>query len=57
MDEIIGNGKLSEFFLYTARDLNSMDPKTPEQIYKTHLQDARMCCGYGEGQGRKAWEK
>jgi|EP00670_Eutreptiella_braarudii_P001357 26S proteasome regulatory subunit N1 len=41
LDEIIGNAKLSEFFLYTARDLNSMDPKTPEQIYKTHLQDQR----------------
>eukprot|EP00667_Euglena_gracilis_P002435 EG_transcript_2436 len=41
VDEIVGNTKLSEFFLYTARDLNSMEPKTPEQIYKTNLQDAR----------------
>lgn len=40
LDEIIGNTKLSEFFLYTARDLNCMEPKTPEQIYKTNL-DAR----------------
>jgi len=41
LDEIIGNAKLSEFFLYTARDLNAMEPKTAEQIYKTNLQDAR----------------
>eukprot|EP00906_Rhabdomonas_costata_P001558 RCo002569 len=41
IDEIVGNAKLSELFLYTARDLNTMEPKTPEMICKTHVQDQR----------------
>jgi 26S proteasome regulatory subunit N1 len=42
LDELVGNNKLSEHFLYTARDLDSLDPKTPEDIYKTHLMDQRQ---------------
>ena len=39
MNEVIGNNKLSEHFLHLARDLDVMEPKTPEDIYKSHLGD------------------
>jgi 26S proteasome regulatory subunit N1 len=39
LNELIGNNKLSELFLALARDLDVMEPKTPEQIYKSHLAD------------------
>eukprot|EP01059_Diplonema_ambulator_P007811 TRINITY_DN17326_c0_g1_i1.p1 TRINITY_DN17326_c0_g1~~TRINITY_DN17326_c0_g1_i1.p1 ORF type:complete len:922 (+),score=358.27 TRINITY_DN17326_c0_g1_i1:51-2816(+) len=41
VDNLIWNTKLSEFYLYTARDLDSMAPKSPDEVYKTHLQDQR----------------
>jgi len=34
---LIGNEKLSEFFLKLGQDLDVMDAKTPEDIYKSHL--------------------
>lgn len=37
LNELIGNEKLSENFLKLAQDLDVMDPKTPEDIYKSHL--------------------
>jgi len=37
LNELIGNEKLSEEFLKVAQDLDVMDPKTPEDIYKSHL--------------------
>jgi len=37
LNELIGNDKLSEQFLKLAQDLDVMDPKTPEDIYKSHL--------------------
>lgn len=37
LNELIGNEKLSEQFLKLAQDLDVMDPKTPEDIYKSHL--------------------
>lgn len=36
-NELIGNSLLSEQFLKLAQDLDVMDPKTPEDIYKSHL--------------------
>ncbi|KNE57245.1 hypothetical protein AMAG_02978 [Allomyces macrogynus ATCC 38327] len=36
--EILANGKLSESFLALGAELGIMDPKTPEDIYKTHLE-------------------
>ena len=42
LNEICGNTKLSELFQFTARDLDSMAPKTPEDIYKTHLMDQKQ---------------
>jgi 26S proteasome regulatory subunit N1 len=37
LNELIGNEHLSEQFLKLAQDLDVMDPKTPEDIYKSHL--------------------
>ncbi|GKY94063.1 proteasome regulatory particle base subunit [Mayamaea pseudoterrestris] len=37
LNELIGNEKLSEHFIKLAQDLDVMDPKTPEDIYKSHL--------------------
>eukprot|EP00934_Nitzschia_sp_Nitz4_P005542 Nitzschia sp. Nitz4//scaffold121_size67750//27128//30079//NITZ4_006066-RA/size67750-augustus-gene-0.128-mRNA-1//-1//CDS//3329534345//5532//frame0 len=37
LNELIGNEKLSEHFLRVAQDLDVLDPKTPEDIYKSHL--------------------
>ena len=37
LNELIGNVKLSEQFLKVAQDLDVMEPKTPEDIYKSHL--------------------
>lgn len=37
LNELIGNEKLSEHFLKVAQDLDVLDPKTPEDIYKSHL--------------------
>jgi len=37
LNDIIGNSHLSEEFLKLAQDLDVMDAKTPEDIYKSHL--------------------
>jgi 26S proteasome regulatory subunit N1 len=37
LNPLIGNEELSEQFLKLAQDLDVMDPKTPEDIYKSHL--------------------
>jgi 26S proteasome regulatory subunit N1 len=37
LNELIGNGKLSEIFLAVAADMNVSEPKTPEDIFKSHL--------------------
>ena len=39
---IISNQKLSEHFKSLARDLDVMEPKRPEAIYKSHLEDRRF---------------
>ncbi|ORZ37891.1 armadillo-type protein [Catenaria anguillulae PL171] len=36
--EILANTKLSEHFLALAQELGITDPKTPDDIYKTHLE-------------------
>eukprot|EP00761_Pharyngomonas_kirbyi_P012308 gb/GECH01012335.1/.p1 GENE.gb/GECH01012335.1/~~gb/GECH01012335.1/.p1 ORF type:complete len:872 (+),score=203.33 gb/GECH01012335.1/:1-2616(+) len=41
LKEIMGNNKLTEHFLYLAKDLDSMEPKTPEDIYKSHLTESK----------------
>lgn len=37
VNELIGNSKLSEHYLILAKDLDVLEPKTPEDIYKSHL--------------------
>ncbi|KAL5224121.1 hypothetical protein ABZP36_010760 [Zizania latifolia] len=41
LQEIINNTKLSEGYLTLARDIEVMEPKSPEDIYKVHLIDGR----------------
>ncbi|XP_051126136.1 26S proteasome non-ATPase regulatory subunit 2 homolog A-like isoform X7 [Andrographis paniculata] len=41
LQEIINNTKLSEGYLTLARDIEVMEPKSPEDIYKAHLLDGR----------------
>lgn len=47
LNELIGNVKLSEYFVAVAKDLNVADPKSPEDIYKSHL-----AAGMGSRGGR-----
>jgi len=39
LNELVGNLHLSEQFLKVAQDLDVMEPKTPEDIYKSHLSE------------------
>ncbi|KAI3845032.1 hypothetical protein MKW92_021129 [Papaver armeniacum] len=43
--EIINNLKLTEGYLNLARDIEVMEPKSPEDIYKVHLIDGRASAG------------
>jgi 26S proteasome regulatory subunit N1 len=43
--EIISNSKLSEHYLTLARDLDVMEPKLPEDVYKSHLTEGRAAQG------------
>lgn len=38
----MNNSRLSENYLALARDLDIMEPKVPEDIYKSHLEPTRM---------------
>ncbi|CDI98389.1 26s proteasome regulatory particle subunit [Echinococcus multilocularis] len=40
--EMLGNTRLSEHFLSLARELDIMDPKLPEDVYKQHLEPTRL---------------
>ena len=42
LNEILCNTKLSENFQTLARDLDVVEAKTPEDIYKSHLENSRM---------------
>jgi 26S proteasome regulatory subunit N1 len=45
LNDIIGNVNLSDRFLSVARDMDVLEPKTPEDIYKTHLAEGRSRLG------------
>ena len=45
LKEILSNAKKSERYLALARDLDVMEPKTPEDIYKSHLTEGRAPAG------------
>jgi len=38
LNEIISNNRLNEHFKHLARDLDTLTPKDPEHIYKSHLE-------------------
>lgn len=40
LHHVTGNCDLSERFLATARELDVLSPKSPDDIYKTHLVDS-----------------
>ena len=39
--DCLGNGTLSDHFKTLGKELNILDPKLPEDIYKTHLESSR----------------
>ena len=41
LNDILNNTHLSRHFISLARDLDILDPKTPQDIYKTHLENVR----------------
>ena len=41
LEQINGNSQLSEQYLQLARDLDVMEAKTPEDVYKSHLVEGR----------------
>jgi 26S proteasome regulatory subunit N1 len=45
LQDIVNNSKLSEGYLTLARDIEVMEAKTPEDIYKAHLLDGRASSG------------
>ncbi|EGS21474.1 26S proteasome regulatory subunit rpn1-like protein [Thermochaetoides thermophila DSM 1495] len=40
--ECLGNVKLSEYFKTLGKELNILEPKTTEDIYKSHLENSRV---------------
>ncbi|KAL6067324.1 26S proteasome non-ATPase regulatory subunit 2 [Balamuthia mandrillaris] len=45
LSELINNSRLNDQFLTLARDLEVLEPKTPEDIFKTHLSETRSTLG------------
>ena len=49
LQELISNTKLSEGYLTLARDLDVMEPKIPDDLYKVNmLFDVQFCLGLPE---------
>ncbi|PIS52793.1 hypothetical protein CJI97_002444 [Candidozyma auris] len=46
VQEIISNVKLPTFYSYLVKELNLLDPKVPEDVYKSHLENTRF--GFGQ---------
>jgi 26S proteasome regulatory subunit N1 len=51
VNELVGNSKLSEHYLLLAKDLDVLDPKTPEDIFKSHLAETGGFSRRREGAG------
>lgn len=49
LTSLMGNARLSEQFMALARELDVMEPKTPDDIYKTHLETTRPFIGSADG--------
>ncbi|KAF2755325.1 26S proteasome non-ATPase-like protein regulatory subunit 2, partial [Pseudovirgaria hyperparasitica] len=41
LQECLNNTRLPEYFKALGKELNILDPKTPDDIYKTHLESSR----------------
>jgi 26S proteasome regulatory subunit N1 len=41
LSKIISNERLSEHFKSLARDLDVMEPKHPDSVFKTHLEERK----------------
>ncbi|KAK6588506.1 26S proteasome regulatory subunit S2 (RPN1) [Cryptosporidium xiaoi] len=39
LENIFSNEQLSKYYLFLAKELDVLEPKTPDEIYKTHLED------------------
>ena len=39
--DCLNNAKLSDYFQHLGKELNILDPKVPEDIYKSHLESSR----------------
>ncbi|KAF2143830.1 uncharacterized protein K452DRAFT_224638 [Aplosporella prunicola CBS 121167] len=39
--ECLSNTRLADYFKHLGKELNVLDPKTPDDIYKTHLESSR----------------
>ncbi|KAI0435314.1 armadillo-type protein [Xylaria sp. FL1042] len=42
IEDALGNVKLSEYFKTLGKELNILEPKTTEDIYKSHLESSRV---------------
>ena len=42
INQIISQEKLSEYYKQLARDLDQMEPKHPDNIFKTHLEERKV---------------
>lgn len=47
VQEIISNVRLPKFYEYLVKELNLLEPKVPEDVYKLHLEDSRAAYGLG----------
>ncbi|KAK6455502.1 putative proteasome non-ATPase subunit [Scheffersomyces xylosifermentans] len=45
VQDTISNVKLHEYYHYLVKELNLLDPKVPEDIYKSHLENAKFGLG------------
>lgn len=41
LQECLSNTRLSDYYKQLGKELNILDPKTPDDIYKTHLESSR----------------
>ncbi|KAE8733835.1 26S proteasome non-ATPase regulatory subunit 2-like protein B [Hibiscus syriacus] len=53
LQDIINNSKLSESYLSLARDMQVMEPKYQEEIYKADFLDGHACAGASFGSAGK----
>lgn len=42
LNELIGNSRLSEYYLQVCKDMDIYEAKSPEDIYKTHLTEGNL---------------